>query len=74
MMARLLSRLGVVRGVWLEDYRHEIYGTWARKSPFGRVMAYVYPWHKIGCVLLCEDGTVPNSYIKRWKWMHGEGS
>jgi hypothetical protein len=68
MLVRILHKLGLVKGIWLEDCEGEIYTTIKHKNPFGKKWAYVYPFTKIGCVKLNEDGTCTgkSSYIKRW--------
>jgi len=70
IMIRILHKLGLVHGVFLEDFEGEIYKTWMIQSPFGHKYAYVYPFVKIGYVQLWGDGTCSSTcYIERWRSM-----
>jgi hypothetical protein len=72
MIARLLSALGLVKGIMLEDFQGQVYYTWERKG-VSRNVCHVYPIFKVGNCLLNSDGTVDprssSSYIKYWKYL-----
>lgn len=76
-MIWLLDKLHIVRGVYLLDQWGEIRTTWIMNDPFtpqGTLMAWIYPWTKVGRVCLLADGTVKQpSYIKEWRWMSPRG-
>jgi len=68
-LVRILHKLGLVKGIWLEDDFGEVYMTIKHKNPFGKNWAHVYWFTKIGHVWLMDDGTCTgrSGYIKRWK-------
>lgn len=73
-LVKLFDRLHLRRGIYLQSsLGGEIYESFARKSPFdGKLIAYVYPFTKVGHVKLEPDGSVKNHYICRWVYMHSE--
>ena len=77
MIIRLLDRLGIVKGVYLEDCWGGVYETVAnRKHPFrDAYTAHVYAFTGIGDVILNADGSTGGGscYIRRWKWMRERG-
>lgn len=70
MLIRLLSFLGVIRGVILVDFQGKEYLSWAKRGGFS-TWCHVYPWMKVGHVILHPTGdtTGDSSYIKRWKYL-----
>ena len=69
MLVRILHRLGIVRGVWLQDRWGKLYITIKRHDPFGDHWVHVYPFLRIGRVVLNADGTCSSessTYIERW--------
>lgn len=72
-MVWLLNKLGLVKGIYLRDREGDVYKTWIRKNPFKDLEgnAHVYPFTRVGKVLLYKDGTTGgwSSYIKQWKYM-----
>lgn len=67
-MLRILYYLGIVDLVWLESCSGIQYLTIKKKNPFGEYWCHVYPYTKIGHVILNEDGTCSgkSTYIERW--------
>jgi hypothetical protein len=71
MVTRLVAFLLRKKLVRLKDFEGDFYLTWTnRKASFtGDSIAYVYPFSRIGRVILHSDGTCnAESYIKQWEW------
>lgn len=71
MLIRLLNALGIIRGVWLLDFQGEEYLSIARQGHSGGLWAYVYPFTRIGHVVLNDDKTCSgcSSYITKWGYL-----
>ena len=68
IIIRILHKLGVVKGIFLQDHTLEIYTTIKKQNEFNDIYAHVYPFLKVGYVILNKDGTCsgPSIYIKKW--------
>lgn len=65
----LLASLGIIEPIVLIDAWGEEYYTWVKGIEDGVKWGYVYPFGRIGWVILNQDGTVGGKsiYIKSWK-------
>ena len=69
MKLELISFFTRRKIIYLQDFDGEVYKTIEnKKTLFGDKTAYVYPFTKTACVILNNDGTVSNSYIKKWRY------
>ena len=68
MLLEIISFFTGRKIVYLEDFEGEVYKTIEERNPFGTRTAYIFPFVRVGCRTLNDDGTVSNSYIKRWKY------
>lgn len=71
MFVKILHWLGIVDGVLLADTNDNVYRTWKRQHPvYGHYWAYVYPFTKLGRVILGPNGSVDSrsesKYIVNW--------
>ncbi len=67
LIKKALAKLGLIKLVWLRDFRGEIALRIKRKYPFGGYYACWYDFG-IGTAILNEDGTCGGaSYVKEWK-------
>ena len=69
MILELISFFTGKKIIYLQDFEGEIYKTLeGKKNIFNNNPVYIYYLTKNGSVILNNDGTVSNSYIKRWKY------
>lgn len=62
-LVRTLHKMGLVKGVALEDHWGKIYYSIKKRHPLkeGVWYAHVYPGSKVGFVILKDDGTCEGS-------------
>ena len=67
-MLRLLALLGIIEIVILLDKDGQEFWTYKRKRAIGGYQAFVYPFTRVGHVILNDDGTCSgrSCYIKSW--------
>lgn len=73
-MVWLLDKLHIVRGVYLLSSSGFILRSCITKYPFATkedsITSWVYPFARVGYVILLPDGTVQQPhYLKQWRYM-----
>lgn len=69
---RLLAKWRKGKLVWLQDFEGEIYLTIATQDKYGNLHCPVYPYSKVGRVILLPRGKISSisysRYITQWRY------
>ena len=74
MLIRILNKLGLVTGIWLEDFQYEVSYSILRTNPSGQKWAYKFPFIHISRWVLNDDGSIDteksdHSYMRKWGYI-----
>lgn len=75
MLIRILSKLGLITGIWLEDWKGNLYYTKLKKNPSGLKWAYSYPFTHISRWVLNNDGSIDRkkseyTFMEKWGYIY----